>query len=69
MVLTGLIAAAAGILNPVFSRVFLDRILTGENPEWLPPLLGLMAVVAFCQISVSIIQAVHMSKIEGKAVH
>ena len=66
VVLTGLIAAAAGILNPVFSRVFLDRILTGENPEWLPPLLGLMAVVAFCQISVSIIQAVHMSKIEGK---
>ena len=66
VVLTRLIAAAAGILNPVFSRVFLDRILTGENPEWLPPLLGLMAVVAFCQISVSIIQAVHMSKIEGK---
>ena len=66
VLLTGLIAAATGILKSVFSRVFLDRILTEDNPEWLYPLLFLMAVVALCQVGVSIIQAVYMTKIEGK---
>jgi NHLM bacteriocin system ABC transporter peptidase/ATP-binding protein len=35
-----------GLIVPVFSRVFVDRILVGGNPDWLFPLLGAMAATA-----------------------
>ncbi len=66
IVLTGLIMALLGIINPVFSRVFVDRILTGGQADWLYPLLGAMVAVAALQFTVGILQNVYLLKIEGK---
>lgn len=37
--LTGILTAVIGVINPVLSRVFLDRVLTQNNPDWLYPLI------------------------------
>lgn len=66
VVLTTLITSLMGILNPAFSRVFLDRLLTGRNPEWLAPFLGALALMAAVQLVVQWVKAVYSLKINGK---
>lgn len=66
VVLTTLISSLIGILNPAFSRIFLDRLLTGRNPEWLAPFLTALALMAAVQLAVEWIQAVYTLKINGK---
>lgn len=66
VVLTTLITSLMGILNPAFSRVFLDRLLTGRNPEWLAPFLGALALMAAVQLTVQWVKAVYSLKINGK---
>ena len=66
MVLTTLITSLMGILNPAFSRIFLDRLLTGRNPEWLAPFLGALSLMAAVQLVVQWVQAVYALKINGK---
>ena len=55
-----------GIANSVTSRIFLDRLLTGKNPDWLYPFLTILLVLAAIQVIVSWIQAVYSLKINGK---
>ncbi len=55
-----------GIINPVFSRFFIDRLLTGENRELLIPFTGLMCLFALVQVIVAWVQAVYRMKINGK---
>ena len=54
------------IINPIFSRFFMDRLLTGENRELLMPFLTLIAVLGLAQVAVSWVQAVYALKINGK---
>lgn len=66
VVLTGILTAAVGVINPVFSRVFMDRILSQQNPEWLYPfILAMTGLLAF-QLIVSLINTIYMLKIRGK---
>ena len=60
------IGSLFGIINPLFARFFLDRLLTGENRELLGPFLGLMAVMGAAQIAAAWVQAVYSMKINGK---
>ena len=66
VMLSTAIGALFGILNPVFSNFFMDRLLTGENRELLTPFLILLAVLGAAQILVAWIQAVYSLKINGK---
>lgn len=66
VILTGLLVTFIGIINPVFTRIFMDRILSGENPEWLMPVLSGMATLVVFQIIVQAINIVYMLKIKGK---
>ncbi len=66
VVITTVIMSLIGIIQPVFSRVFLDRLLTGENPDWFYPFLGLFAGIGILQLVVAVIEARSMWKIEGK---
>lgn len=66
VILTGLLVTFIGMVNPVFTRIFMDRILTGENPEWLMPVLSSMAALVVFQIIVQAINIVYMLKIKGK---
>ena len=66
VVLTTLIASLIGIIQPAFSRIFLDRLLTHKNPEWLYPFLGALALLSAAQLTVAFIEARAKLKIEGK---
>ena len=65
-VITAVIASLLGIIQPGFSRIFLDRLLTGENPEWVTPFLWALAGLSAIQIVIALIQAVYSARINGK---
>ena len=65
-VITAVITSLIGIIQPGFSRVFLDRLLTGINPEWMTPFLWALAGLAAVQIVIAFIQAVYSARINGK---
>lgn len=64
--LTTVISSLLGIITPAFSRIFLDRLLTRENPEWLVPFVLALAGISAIQIVVAWIQAVYSLRINGK---
>ena len=65
-VITTVIASLIGIIQPGFSRIFLDRLLTGSNPEWVVPFLWALAGLSALQIIIALIQAVYSARIGGK---
>ena len=66
VVLTATISSLLGIIKPVFSRTFLDRLLTQQNPEWLPAFMALFALLALVSIVVTWISTVYSLRIQGK---
>ena len=66
VLLSTVIGYLFGIINPAFSRFFMDRLLTGENRELLLPFLLIMILMGLAQVVVSWIQAVYSLKINGK---
>lgn len=66
VLLSTIIGYLFGIINPIFSGFFMDRLLTGENRELLMPFLILLAIMGLAQVAVSWIQAVYRLKINGK---
>lgn len=66
MFLTTLISVLLGIIQPGFSRIFIDRLLTGVNHNWINPFLIFLSVIAFVQILSGIIRAVYSNLINGK---
>lgn len=66
VVLTTLITSLIGIVNPAFSRIFLDRLLTGVNPEWERAFLFAFAGIGVIQLIAEWIQSVYSLKINGK---
>ena len=66
VVLTTTISSLVGIISPAFSRTFLDRLLTGSNPEWLTPFMLLFGVMIVISVVVGWISAVYSLRIQGK---
>ena len=66
VVLTTVITSLLGIINPAFSRIFLDRLLTGKNPEWFLPFIFALAGFGIVQLVAGWIQTVYSLKINGK---
>ncbi|GHV71475.1 NHLP family bacteriocin export ABC transporter peptidase/permease/ATPase [Spirochaetia bacterium] len=66
ILLTGIVSAITGLINPVFSRIFIDRVLSGTNPGWLYGLLFGMLSLALIQFIVTVFQSLYLLKIEGK---
>ena len=66
LVLTSVISSLLGVIQPVFSRIFMDRLLTGQNPEWLYPFIFALALFSAIQIIIAWIQAVWSLRIDGK---
>ncbi len=65
-VITAIIASLMGVINPAFSRIFIDRLLTEKNPEWTGPFLWILLGFSLIQIIVSAVQAIYNLKINGK---
>lgn len=66
VILTAVITSLLGIITPAFSRIFLDRLLTGENPDWLMPFTFALAGISVVQLVVAWVQAVYSLRINGK---
>lgn len=66
IVLTSVIAYLFGVINPVMSRIFFDRLLTGESPEWLRPFILVMACLCIFQLIVEWTRTIYNLKINGK---
>lgn len=66
VILTTIIASLLGIIQPAFSRIFLDRLLTGRNPEWVFPFLAGLTALTLVQLIVAWVQAVYSLRINGK---
>ena len=61
-----IIAYLFNLINPVFTRFFMDRLLTGENRDLLMPFIILMLIVGGAQVLVLAVQAIYSLKINGK---
>ena len=66
VILTTVITYLFGIINPVMSRIFFDRLLTGRAPDWLYPVLWAMTLLAVFQIVTNWAKTVYSLKINGK---
>lgn len=66
VVLTTLISALIGIINPAFSRIFMDRLLTHESPDWFYPFMLALIVMSVLQLIISALEAYYSNRINGK---
>ena len=64
--ITTVIIYLFSIINPVFSQVFVDYLLGGNNPDWLLPFIFIFAGIGLLQVVVDIVQALYNYKIKGK---
>ena len=65
-VITTIISSLIGIINPAFARIFIDRLLTGQNPEWFLPFIWALSGLSVIQIIISFIEAVYEARISAK---
>ena len=66
VVITSVISTLVGIVSAGFSRVFLDELLTQNQPDWFIPFLIGLIVIAFIQIIAGGISAIYSLKLDGK---
>ena len=66
VMLTTIIGYLFGIVNSVTSRIFMDRLLSGINPDWLYPFISVMVLFALIQLVIAWTQAIYSLKINGK---
>ena len=66
VMLTTVITSLFGIINPIMSKIFMDRLLTGQNRDWLTPFIVFMSALAAIQIIVAWAQTIYSLKINGK---
>lgn len=66
VIATGILTAGVGMIMPVFSKVFMDNILSGKNPDWLMPFIAAMGLVLVFQFVIAFIEAIYLLKIQGR---
>jgi len=64
--LMGIFASLIDILNPIFTRIFMDDILGGQSRSWLIPFIIAMSVALFIRILMSVINAIYRLRMEGR---
>ncbi len=66
VVLASTINSLLGLINPAFSRIFLDRLLTRQNPEWFYPFIIALSLLTLLMLLVSFVQTIYSLKLSGK---
>ena len=66
VMVTTLIASITGIAMSGFSRVFIDRLLSGNDPDWLFPFIIGLSGLAIVQLAAEWIKSIYSLKINGK---
>lgn len=67
VMITAAIVSVVAIATTALGQVFMDRILTGENPEWIDDLAWTMFWLALMSGAVSVLNAHYLKNIEGKS--
>ena len=66
VVFTITVGNLAGIIRSGFARVFMDQLLTGQDPSWLVPFTIGLGALGAVQIILAWLQAVYSLRINGK---
>ncbi|MCL2111985.1 MAG: NHLP family bacteriocin export ABC transporter peptidase/permease/ATPase subunit [Clostridiales bacterium] len=66
VLLMGMFAALIDILNPIFTKIFMDDILSGRTPSWLIPLMVAMLLALTVRVILSVVDAIYRLRMEGK---
>lgn len=66
VVLCTIIGSLLGIIQPAFSRIFYDRLLTGQNPEWFMPFMAALIVFSFLQVFIAGVQMLYSNRINAR---
>ena len=66
IIITTIIASLIQIIQPGFSRVFIDRLLTHQNPDWFVPFILGITAISLIQIIIQIINQLYTLKLNGK---
>ena len=66
VVLTSITSSLMGIISPAINRIFLDRLLTQQNPNWINSFMIVSAILCFVQVVNAFIQVFYSVKISGK---
>lgn len=66
IMLCSVVSAAISLVIPLFSKLFMDNILSGKNPEWLRPMIAAMIFVLVFQFIATIVKDRYWLKIQGK---
>ena len=66
VLITGLLAGAAGILSPVFTRVFTDSILSGDRASWYPGFMYAFGGLILFQLVAAMVNQATIIRATGK---
>ena len=66
VIVTTVIASLVSILSAGFSRVFLDQLLTRNEPVWFGSFMIALGLVSFIQLASAWIQAIYSLRLDGK---
>lgn len=66
IILTTLVSILINVMQPAFSRIFMDRLIAGKNPEWLYPFAFGLIALGVIGLVVECAKSIQMLKIEGK---
>lgn len=66
VVFTTLISALIGVITPAFSRIFMDRLLTHESPDWFYPFLIALSAMSILQLVIAALETYYSNRINGK---
>lgn len=61
-----LISSLIGVIQPAFSRIFMDYLLSGNHPDWFYPFLILLSLISVLEIVTGAIEAIYSNRINGK---
>jgi NHLM bacteriocin system ABC transporter peptidase/ATP-binding protein len=62
----GIFASLIDILNPIFSRIFMDDILGGRTRSWLIPFILAMSAALLIRVVMAVINAIYRLRMEGR---
>lgn len=64
--LIAVITALLSVMQPAFSKVFVDHLLSQKDPQWLIPFLIFLGIFNIVMILMSGLQAIYNMRIDGK---
>ena len=63
VMLTTMISYLFGLIDPAMTRFFYERLLTGQNTEWLYPFIGLMVLLCVIELTVQWVNTIYSLRI------